>query len=85
MRRKKKRTKISFRIVFALLFISILLVGCIWHPTIFSYPFEYIGYWGFVLGLYLIFLRFFWLFLWSFPLFVLFNWAGNLGELVKKI
>jgi len=84
MKRKKKRFGISLRIVFALLLLSILLVGCIWHPPILSYPFEYLGYWGFILGFYLIFLRFFWVFLWSFPLFILFNWAGRLGWLVRR-
>lgn len=84
MKRKKKRFGISLRIVFALLLLSILLVGCIWHPPILSYPFEYLGYWGFILGFYLIFLRFFWVFLWSFPLFILFNWVGRLGWLVRR-
>jgi S-DNA-T family DNA segregation ATPase FtsK/SpoIIIE len=83
MRKKKKKIRISFRIIFSFVLLSILLVGLLWRPQILSYPFEYLGYWGFVIGLYIMSLRFFWVFLWSFPLFVLFNWAGKLGDLIK--
>jgi len=84
MRKKKKKIGVSFHIIFSLLLLSILSVGLIWHPQVLSYPFEYLGYLGFVIGLYIISLRFFGVFLWSFPLFILFNWAGKLGDMVKK-
>ncbi len=85
--RKKRKSKgvASSRITFSILLFIILLLGLFWNPPLLSYPFKYLGYWGFVLCLFLLIPRLYWFLLWSFPLAVLFNIAGDLGFYLKGI
>ncbi|MCX7795948.1 MAG: DNA translocase FtsK [bacterium] len=84
--RKKRRSKsiTSFRIIFSILLFIILALGFIWSLPIISLPFKYLGYWGFVLCLFMLIPKLYWLLLWSFPLAILFSWAGSLGFWLKE-
>ncbi|MBC7319405.1 DNA translocase FtsK [bacterium] len=84
-RKRKSKSVISFRIIFSFLLFIILVIGFLWNPPILSYPFRSLGYWGFILCLFLFMPRLYWFLLWSFPLAVLFNIAGDLGFYLKRI
>lgn len=83
--RRKRRSKsiVSLRIVSSLLLFIILILGLIWYPPVISFPFKYLGYWGFIICLFLFIPKLYWLLLWSFPLSILFDIAGDLGFWLK--
>lgn len=83
--RRKKTKRIPFRIVTSLLLLVIILIGLLWNPPILSYPFKYLGYWGFSLVLFLLIPKLYWVLLWTFPICILFNIGGELGLHLKKM
>jgi len=83
--RKKRTKRIFFRILISLLLFVILLTGLVWNPPVLSYPFKYLGYWGFILGLFILIPRFYWILLWALPLCILFNIAGDFGSYLERL
>lgn len=85
--KKKKKNKSGryFVVIFSLLLLILLSIGFLWQSPILSYPFEYLGFWGFTLVLFLLIPRLYWVSLWSLPIFTLFNWTGNLGAYLKNL
>lgn len=83
--RRKRAKKVPFRIIISLLLLVIILVGLLWNPPILSYPFKYLGYWGFFIVLFLLIPKLYWVLLWAFPICILFNISGELGFSLKKI
>lgn len=85
MKRKRYKSGRYFIIVTSLLLLILLIVGFLWNPPILSYPFQYLGYWGFTLVLFLFVPRLYWIPLWSLPLSTLFGWAGGLGGYLRNL
>ncbi|MGC8971808.1 MAG: DNA translocase FtsK, partial [bacterium] len=83
--RRKKAKRVFFRIIISLLLLAIILIGLLWNPPILSYPFKYLGYWGFFLVLFLLIPKLYWVLFWAFPICILFNIGGDLGFYLKKI